>query len=86
MTLVLDLPSDLQSTLSAEAARLNLPLSDYVLGLLSARRTPTPGLRTGAEILAYWQAEGVIGSRTDIKDSAEHARRIREQAQRRQRP
>jgi hypothetical protein len=40
-------------------------------------------MRTGAEIVAYWQAEGLIGTRTDSTDSPAIARQIREQAQRR---
>jgi hypothetical protein len=33
---------------------------------------------TGAEIVAYLQAEGLIGYRTDITDSQAHARMLRE--------
>lgn len=36
---------------------------------------------TAAEIVAYWQQEGVIGSRSEIKDSQEHARGLRQQAE-----
>jgi hypothetical protein len=86
MTLVLDLPPDLQCELSAEAERLKLPLSDYVLRLLSTGRSPGAAPRTGAELVAYWQAEGLVGTRPDIKDNVEHARNIREKAQRRPLP
>jgi hypothetical protein len=42
--------------------------------------------RTGAEIVAYWEREGLIGTRTDITDSVEHARQLRRRAERRERP
>ena len=86
MNLVLDLPPELESELTAEAARLGLPLSEYVLRLLAGGRTLRPTLRTGAELLSYWQGEGLIGTRPEIEDSSAHARVVREQAQRRERP
>jgi hypothetical protein len=86
MSLVLDLPAELETELSAEAARIRLPLPEYVLRLLAGRRTPSPAPRTGAELLAYWQSEGLVGTRPDITDSPAHARALREQAQRRARP
>jgi hypothetical protein len=39
----------------------------------------------GAQVLAEWEREGVIGYRTDIADSQAHARVLRETAQRRER-
>lgn len=86
MSLVLDLPAELESELVAEAARLGLPLPDYVLRLLATGRPPSPAPRTGAELLAYWQGQGLVGTRSDISDSPAHARHLREQAQRRGRP
>jgi hypothetical protein len=86
MSLVLDLSAELETELAAEAARLKLPLPDYVLRLLTDGRTPAPPPRTGAELLAYWQSESLIGTRPDIADGPAHARTIREQAQRRVRP
>jgi hypothetical protein len=86
MSLVLDLPAELEAELAAEAARLKLPLTEYVLRLLAGGRTPSPAPRTGAELLAYWQSESLVGTRTDIMDSPAHARALREQAQKRTRP
>lgn len=86
MSLVLELAAELEAELAAEAARLGLPLPEYVLRLLTAGRTPTPAPRTGAELVAYWQGEGLVGTRPDIADSPAHARALREQAQRRARP
>ena len=86
MSLVLDLPPELETELAAEAARQGLSLSEHVLRLLAGARTTSPALRTGAELLAYWQGEGLIGTRPEGGDSPAHARDLREQAQRRARP
>jgi hypothetical protein len=86
MSLVLDLPPELETELAAEAARLGLPLQEYALRLLAGGRGPTPLLRNGAELIAYWQAEALVGTRPDIADSVAHAHNLREQAQRRARP
>jgi len=86
MSLVLDLPPELESELSAEAARLNLPLSEYALRLLAGTCGPTPNVQNGAELLAFWRAEALVGTRPDIPDSAAHARKLREQAQSRTQP
>jgi hypothetical protein len=85
MSLVLELPPDLETELAADAARLGMPLPDYALRLLAGACSPRPAVSNGAELVAYWQAEGLIGTRPDIEDSAEHARKIREQSQRRPR-
>jgi hypothetical protein len=86
MSLVLDLPSELETELAAEAARLGLPLPEYALRLLAGGRNLRPAPRSGAELLAYWQGEGLVGTRTDIPDAPARARALREQAQRRARP
>jgi hypothetical protein len=86
MSLVLELPPELETELAAEAVRLGLSLSEYALRLLAGARGPSPALRNGAELLAYWQSEALIGTRPDIADSAAHARDLREEAQRRARP
>lgn len=81
MNLMLDLPSYLESELAEEAAQFNLSLPDYVLQLLIANRPTRAQPRNGAELVAYWETEGLIGTRPDIDDSASHARALREQAQ-----
>jgi len=85
MTLTLDLPKDLESELATEAARLGLPVSEYAQRLLAAGRTPGSSPKTGPELVAYWQREAVIGSRSEISDSQEHARAIRRKAEKRSR-
>ena len=51
MSLLLDLPSDLETELAAEAARLGLPLSEYAVRLIAAGLGRLPPLRTGAELV-----------------------------------
>lgn len=48
------------------------------------RSASRPG--NGAELVAYWQNAGLLGTRPDIKDSAAHARSLRKQAENRERP
>ena len=85
MSLVLNLPPDLETALAAEAARLRLPLQEYALRLLAVGRLPDPKPRTGAELLAYWQGEGLVGTRPEITDAPGHARALRQQAEKRER-
>jgi len=86
MSLVLDLPPDLETELVAEAANLGIPLQEYALRLLAEGCNPRPAPRNGAELLAYWQSENLLGTRSEITDPAGHARDLREQSQRRVKP
>jgi predicted nucleic acid-binding protein len=83
MTLTLELSRDLERRLTTEAARLGLPVEQYALRLLgdTAPRENRP--TTGAELVAFWQREGIIGSRPEIADSQAHARALRSRAERR---
>jgi hypothetical protein len=81
MSLQLDLPQELESELSTEASQLNLALPDYILHILSVRQVLSNPPKTGAELVAYWQSEGVINSRPDIADSQVHARKLRKEAE-----
>lgn len=83
MTITLELPQELEQELLAEAARQGLPLSEYALRLLATGRPSRPMPTTGAELVRYWQDEGLVGSRPEIADSQAHARALREQADRR---
>jgi hypothetical protein len=85
MTITLDLPQELEQELSGEAAKLGLSLSEYALRLLSRRTSVRTTPKTGTELVAYWQAAGLVGTRTDITDSQKHARAIRAEAERRTR-
>ena len=57
----------------------------FALRLLAVGRLPDPKPRTGAELLAYWQGEGLVGTRPEITDAPGHARALRQQAEKRER-
>lgn len=83
--LTLDLPPELESELAAEAARHQLSLAEYVLRLLTTARPAISKPRNGAELVAYWEAASLVGTRPDIVDSASYARNLRQLAERRER-
>lgn len=83
MSLILELPPDLAAELADEAARLGLSLPEYAVRLLASARSAAR-VRTGSDLVDYWQREGVVGTRPDIADSQAHARALREQAQKRE--
>jgi hypothetical protein len=85
MTITLELPEELERELAVEAERLGLPLPEYVVRVLSKERGAGEMPKTGAELVAYWQREGLVGTRPDITDSQAYARELREEAQRRSR-
>jgi hypothetical protein len=85
MNISLNLPPELESELSTEASQLNLPLSEYILRILSIRQVLSNPPKTGAELVAYWEREGVINSRPDITDSQTHTRKLRHEAETRTR-
>lgn len=83
MTLTLELPFDLEQRLATEATRLGLPLEQYALALLSRLPRLKESSKKGAELVAHWRREGVIGSRPDIEDSQVYTREMRARAERR---
>lgn len=83
MTIILELPTELEDELTQEATRLGLSLPDYALRLLHARPSLETPPQTGAELVAYWRNAGVVGMRKDIMDSQAHARQLRRTAERR---
>lgn len=85
MSITLDLPEELVGQLSTKAAQLGVPLNEYARRVLSSAGFARGVPRTGAEIVAAWQAEGLIGTRSDITDSQQHARDLRARAERRTR-
>jgi hypothetical protein len=68
------------SQLANENSYRNLPLSNITQILLLGRVLRNPP-RNGAELVAYWQREGVINSRPDISDSQAYARQLRHEAE-----
>ena len=80
MIFTLELSQDLEEELKKEASRLGLPLLEYVLRVFSTGR-PKRDVTNGAELVAYWQSEGLIGTRSNVQDSQEHARHLRREAE-----
>lgn len=85
MTLSLELSKELERRLTSEATRLGLPVEHYALRLLGDVPKTETQPANGAELVAFWRREGVIGSRPDIKDSQAHARELRRQTEQRTR-
>jgi hypothetical protein len=83
MTLTIDIPEELETELLDEARRLGLSLPEYALTLLRMRQSTRNLPRTGADLVSYWQREGLIATRPEITDSQAHARQLRQQAERR---
>jgi hypothetical protein len=84
VSIYLDLSPELEKQLSHEASVLNLTLSEYILRVLSFRQPITNPPKTGAELVAYWQSEGIINSRPEITDSQAYARQLRHEAETRE--
>ena len=83
MPQTVELPDDLADALFGEASRLGMSLPEFAVSLLWSARPSGVPVGSGAELVAYWQAEGLAGSRPDIADSQMQARNLRDQAQRR---
>jgi hypothetical protein len=83
ITVSLDLPPKLVDELSDEAARRGPSLSEYALQILSTGREERIPLKTGADLVAFWRSEGLVGTRPEIEDSQALAREIRGAAERR---
>ena len=84
MTLILDLPRELEVELVSEAKTQGLSPTEYILFLLGERRQRKQSMpANGAELVAYWEREGVIGMRPDIADSQAYARELRKNAENR---
>jgi hypothetical protein len=97
MTLTLELTPEQEQHLETEAERRNMDTASYAKTVLfddqmisnaeeqtlppSGPLPPANG--TGADLVASWEREGLIGTRPDIKDSLAHARAIRRKAERR---
>ena len=69
----------------ADARRAGVSVDEYILQLLTSAKKFDPPLRTGAEIMAYWEREGLLGNRPDIVDPSAFARELRERSERRER-
>lgn len=99
MTLTLELTPEQEQRIAAEALHRNMDAASYAKALFFEKETAEeseeetlppvgplpPANGTGADLVAYWEREGLIGTRSDITDRLEHARAIRRKAERRTR-
>lgn len=83
MSIRLDLPKELEHELTTEATQMGVSLAEYVLRLLSTRSSLEAAPTTGAELVAYWQQEGLLGTRSHTTDSQALARQLRHKAEKR---
>ena len=83
MSIRLDLPKELECELTTEATQMGVSLAEYVLRLLSARSSIETAPTSGAELVAYWQREGLLGTRSHITDSQALARQLRHKVEKR---
>ena len=97
MILNLELTPKQEQQLRAEAERRGLDevsyaksrlfndtaLNENAAEALASLGPLPPANGTGADLVAYWKREGLIGTRPDIEDSQAHARAIRDKAERR---
>lgn len=83
MSLSLDLPTEFEKQLANEAQQHGLSLHDYVLQKLGVQNNIQNIPKTGADLVAYWKRENLLGTHTHITDSVAHARNLRMQAEKR---
>ncbi len=82
MTLTIELTPEQEAALLAQAKAAGLDATEYAKQLIASDLAAERRPMTGAEMIAYWEQEGVIGSYGDPDiDAPELARRIRERAQ-----
>ena len=90
------IPENPLEAVALAAGLVPTPLLDTIISLLLARTVLVAnrlgvfaaladGPQTAAEVVRYWEAEGLVGTRTDILDSQTHARQLRAQSERRDR-
>lgn len=83
MSIVVDLPEELENELSAEAALMGMPLSEYISRILASGRESASRPENGSRLVEFGRDEGLVGTRHDIEDSSTHARGVRREAERR---
>lgn len=87
MSITLHLSPYVETYLQEEAAKQETPVEEYAAALIEDL-VPKPPMKTGADVVAHWQENGLVGiwaDRKDIGDSAEYARQLRHDAETRSR-
>lgn len=95
MAVTLELKPEIEAQLRDQAQKFGQSveesLQEWIEDRLIQRSVvvpPDPSIKNGADLVAYWEREGLIGSwahRTDINDSIEYARQLRKKAECRER-
>jgi hypothetical protein len=84
MTLTIKLTKAEKQGLERLASERGMGLDEYARTLLLAGSgASAPVITSGAELVDYWQREGVLGAKTGDTDSAAAARHIRKRAEQR---
>ena len=86
--MTLEINTELERRIKREAARLGVAPDAYAARVLDQAVPGVRVLRSGRELVEYWEREGVLGAwahRDDIGDSADYARELRRQAETRSR-
>jgi len=81
MSITIELPTDVEFALANEASRRGVSLQEYAAEILTENQPELAKPKTGAELVACLEREGLIGTRPDITDSQAFAREIRRQAE-----
>jgi hypothetical protein len=78
MTLVLNLPPEIEARITGEASRQGISESELVVQVLEDRFPSDPVPKTPREAVDTWEKEGILGSWGDGRfDSPELVRRLR---------
>ncbi len=83
MSLILEIPPELEDALKVAADQKGMSVADFALKILSENRVSAKDVKSGTELVAYWKSLGIIGMRDEIQDSVEHVQRLRESQMRR---
>ncbi len=88
MVLTIELSEEVERSLLARAEREGKSVEGLSVEILKgsvSRETVAAEFRnmSPAQIMDYWEREGLVGWRDDVEDSAVLAREIRDKAQRR---
>ena len=84
MSVVIELPKELEERLAADASLLNLSLVDYALQILDENAGSKQALPTnGRELVKYWRERGLIGTLSSDESTEEISRRLRYQSEHR---
>lgn len=88
MTYKIELSGDLEKRAKRAATRRRLSVQKFLREVVTRALQSDSAPKSGAELVEYWEREGVIGiwaDRADIGDSARYARALRKQAEQRHR-